>query len=129
MVLLAAVLGVAALLGGRALRGELFPMPGDRCLTTRFDAARWRDSAQVALPSAVRGCVVDDLLARHELRGQTRAAIVALLGEPTQTSYFNEYGLVYWLGPERGRMSIDSEWLVLRLDSSGRVSERRIVTD
>jgi hypothetical protein len=37
--------------------------------------------------------------------------------------------LVYWTGPERGLMSIDSEWLVMRLDGAGRVAEVSLVTD
>jgi hypothetical protein len=55
--------------------------------------------------------------------------VVALLGEPRRTRYFRQYDLVYWLGPERGMISIDSEWLVLRLDKRGRVTEERLVTD
>jgi hypothetical protein len=35
----------------------------------------------------------------------------------------------YWLGPERSYFSVDSEWLVLRLDRAGRVVEYRIVRD
>ena len=37
--------------------------------------------------------------------------------------------MVYWLGDERGYMSIDSEWLVVRLDGEGKVAEYRIVRD
>jgi hypothetical protein len=33
------------------------------------------------------------------------------------------------LGPERGLLRMDSEWLVLRLDSARRVSAYRIVRD
>ena len=73
--------------------------------------------------------MVDDLIARHRLKGRTRAEIVALLDGPPRTSYFDNYDLVYWLGPERGWISIDSEWLVFRLDTSGRVAEYRLVTD
>jgi hypothetical protein len=72
---------------------------------------------------------VDDLIAHTPIRGRSRADIVALLGEPSKTAYFKDYDLVYWLGPERGLMSIDSEWLVMRLDSLGRVSDFRLVTD
>jgi hypothetical protein len=122
-------LGLLALFAGRALRRHYLPLPEDRCRTRRFAAAAWRDSTQVYSAAAVRGCMVDDLLKRHQLVGQSRAAVVALLGEPAPTPYFREYDLVYWLGPERGMLSIDSEWLVLRLDSGGRVSERRLVTD
>jgi hypothetical protein len=122
-------LSVTALFGLRALRRWLLPLRMDRCDARRFDAAAWRDSAQVYSPAAVRGCMVDDLLARHEFLGRRRAEVVTLLGEPRPTPYFTNYDLVYWLGPERGAMSIDSEWLVIRLDSTGRVAERRLVTD
>jgi hypothetical protein len=96
---------------------------------TRFDAAAWRDEALARGPRAVRGCMVDDLLAAGRLVGRPRAAVVALLGEPRPTGYFRDYDLVYWLGPERGLFSIDSEWLVLRLDRAGRVREAKLVTD
>ena len=51
-----------------------------------------------------------------------------MLGEPPDTGYFKQYDLVYWLGDERGFFSIDSEWLVIRIDD-GRVIEAEIVTD
>ena len=106
------------------------PGPEARCEGhERFDAAAWRDTTQAFGPLAIRGCMVDDLLARHGLQGQSRPEVVALLGEPRPTTYFREYDLVYWLGPERGPMSIDSEWLVIRLDAQGRVREHRLVTD
>jgi hypothetical protein len=73
--------------------------------------------------------MVDDLLASHDFRGQTRTEVVRLLQEPWPTEYHKQYDLVYWLGPERGWLSIDSEWLVFRLDSFGRVAEARVVTD
>lgn len=37
--------------------------------------------------------------------------------------------MVYWLGPERGLLGMDSERLVLRLDERQQVSEHRVVTD
>ncbi len=126
VLLLAAVLGWFLL---RTLRRFLFPIPDDRCTTHRFDAVAWRDSTRAYSAEAIRGCMVDDLMARVELRGKARAEVVALLGEPRPTNYFREYDLVYWLGPEPGLMSIDSEWLVLKLNRSGRVSERKLVTD
>jgi hypothetical protein len=120
---------LVAAVGLGALRRAVLPLPLDRCQTRRFEASAWRDSAQAYSDAAVRGCMVDDLLARRELLGRSRAEVVALLGEPRRTDYFREYDLVYWLGPERGLMSVDSEWLVLRLDRSGRVIVRRLVTD
>ena len=104
--------------------------PDDRCPGhEHFNAGIWRDSVQTYSVLAPRGCMVDDLIATHRLRGVPRRDIVALLGEPRPTGYFKKYDLVYWLGPERGPFGIDSEWLVLRLDSTGRVAEARVVTD
>lgn len=36
---------------------------------------------------------------------------------------------MYWLGPERGFFSIDSEWLVIRLNSHGKVVDYHIERD
>ena len=118
-----------ALVGGVWTYFELTG-PMSRCRGHRgFDATAWRDPKQVYSPLAIRGCMVDDLIARRRLKGLTRAEVVALLGEPRPTAYFQNYDLVYWLGPERGWISIDSEWLVFRLDATHRVAEYRLVTD
>ena len=106
-----------------------FLSPMSRCDVRRFTPALWQDRAASQFPRAIRGCLVDDLMAQTPLRGRSRADIVALLGEPPKTDYFKDYDLVYWLGPERGLISIDSEWLVIRLDALGRVSDFRLVTD
>ncbi len=115
---------------GAFFTGVLGPGPMARCDGHRkFDPSLWQDSAAVYGPQKLRGCMVDDLPRRHALRGRTRAQVVALLGEPRPTSYFQEYDLVYWLGPERSALGLDSEWLVLQLDKAGRVTEHRLVTD
>lgn len=92
-----------------------------------FDSVMWQNQAQVY--QGVRLEMADRLIARGTLVGRTRAEVVALLGEPPPTGYFAEWDLVYWLGPERGLISIDSEWLVLRLGADGRVVENRLVRD
>jgi hypothetical protein len=119
----AAVLVVSAWLFLRSVS------PLSRCDERRFTAAAWHDTVAAFGPRAVRGCIVDDFLRSHRLYGRSRAEIVALLGQPPKTDYFREYDLVYWLGPERSLMSIDSEWLVFRLDTSGRVAQYGLVTD
>ena len=125
--------GVAALLvvGIMVLASLTFgPGPEARCVGhERFQLQAWRDTTQIYGPLRIRGCMVDDLLATHDFHGRTRAEVVGFLGEPPETEYFREYDLVYWLGPERGMMSIDSEWLVFRFDSAQRVREYRLVTD
>lgn len=92
-----------------------------------FDPILWSDTAQIE--SGVRLGMADRLLSDGVLVGRTRAEVVAMLGEPPPTGYFAEWDLVYWLGPERGYISIDSEWLVARLGSDGRVTEARLVRD
>ena len=106
------------------------PTPEDRCPGhERFNPVVWQNSIQVYSELQPRGCMDDDLLARYKLVGMTRAEVVQLLGEPAPTPYFREFDLVYWLGPEHGWFSIDSEWLVMKLDGSGRILEANLVTD
>jgi len=96
-----------------------------------FDSMIWRAGVDAAAPSdrTVRLRMVDDLLARRLLERRTRAEVVALLGVPPSTSYFRQYDLVYYLGPERGFISIDSEWLGVRFGADGRVEEAVLLRD
>jgi hypothetical protein len=103
--------------------------PMSRCDDRAFTSAKWLDSTAAFGPKAIRGCLVDDLLRKHPLRGRSRSEVIALLGQPRRTDYFREYDLVYWLGPERSPISIDSEWLVVRFNSTGRVSQYGLITD
>jgi hypothetical protein len=93
-----------------------------------FDRARWDAEPKDGLDDT-RGRLADGLLASRTLIGKSRVEVVALLGEPPPTDYFDEYDMVYWLGADRGWVPIDSEWLVMRLDLNRRVSEARIVVD
>jgi hypothetical protein len=95
---------------------------------TTFIQSQWMDTAMVRSRLAVRGCMVDDLLDRKELRGMSRAQVVALIGEPDKGSDFPEYDLVYWLGPQRGLIGTDSEYLVMKLDKSKRVTSVELIT-
>ena len=52
--------------------------------------------------------IVDDLLEKHELMGMSRENIERLLGDEDDADV-----VYYYLGPERGFISIDSEWLVI----------------
>src|SRR4051812_3085551 len=92
-----------------------------------FDPVAWRDDAEKG--NGARLDMADRLIARGTLFGKTRAEVVAMLGEPPKTGYFSDWDLVYWLGPERGFIRIDSEWLVLKLGPDGRVTEYRLVRD
>jgi hypothetical protein len=91
-----------------------------------FDPSLWANSRT---PASVRLRMADDLVDNKKLIGLTRQEVVARLGEPPRTEYFKEFDLVYYLGPERGFISIDSEWLVKKLGSDGRVNRATIARD
>jgi hypothetical protein len=109
----------------------IFLAPGidDYAHRQHFEPAAWsrNDGSNTLWPA--RLTMVDDLLAKYQLRGMTRASVQQLLGPPDRTNYFLEWDMVYRLGPERGLVGGDSEWLVIRLGPDGRVSEFRIARD
>ena len=95
----------------------------------RFDAERWKAGAPAHSTVVQRAGMAEDFLHRYDAVGMTRAELVSLLGEPDETDKFADYDLVYWLGPERGLVGIDSEWLVVRLGETGTAVEALIVAD
>lgn len=75
-----------------------------------FTTSRWLNYPEERVK------VVDDLFRKYELVGLTKDQVVGLLGPETENAYFKEPGnMVYYLGPERGLISLDSEWLVIEL--------------
>jgi hypothetical protein len=99
----------------------------ERLSRERFDPVAWKTERHRNFTNAVRIRMVDDLLRRHAFRGMTRDQVTGIIGEPDKTEYFKDWDMVYWLGPERGFISIDSEWLVFRLDDQKKVTDYRIV--
>ena len=129
---LAMVLGTPVALYG--LAWAYFAVPSTAAdLTHRlaFDAKAWRSrSADAGHDWPTRLRMVDSLMDRRLLDGLTRAQVVELLGPADDTSKWRDWDLVYHLGPERRALiRIDSEWLVIRLDSRGAVAGYRIVGD
>ncbi len=94
-----------------------------------FEQAAWKANPDSLEMDPVRLPMVDDLLAHHNFVGMSRAEIDDLLGAPAPTDKFRDWDLVYWLGPERGSIRIDSEWLVFKFDKENRVSAYRLVSD
>jgi hypothetical protein len=95
-----------------------------------FDAALWRSAGNPPFDDeAPRLRMADGLLKSGALLGKTRSEVGDMLGPQTTSSKFREFDLVYWLGPERSFVRIDSEWLVMNLGPDGRVENARIVTD
>ena len=74
-----------------------------------FSTAKWERNPEE------RTKIVDDLLEDYEIVGMQKADVVELLGcNNNDYGYLNEENrFVYYLGPERGLISIDSEWLIL----------------
>jgi hypothetical protein len=62
-----------------------------------FDSQTWKQGNQ----SEVRVRRMDSLLPQHNLIEKSRGEVVALIGEPDNTSYFREYDMVNPLGMER----------------------------
>ena len=93
-----------------------------------FDRVVW--SADVEdIEDFRRHRMADWLVEERRLLGMSRAEAISMLGEPTVTSHFRDFDLVYVLGNERGWISIDSEWLLIRLDNTGHVSSAVIARD
>jgi hypothetical protein len=96
-----------------------------------FDSTAWKNGDVTASTrnEAPRLRMADDLVKDEVLIGKSKSDIEAMLGPPTKTDKFSNYGLVYWLGPERGFMSIDSEWVVVELDHASVAIHADIVRD
>ena len=94
---------------------------------TEFDRTIWLQGESGADYPRLR--MADGLLRSEVLLGKSEAEIESMLGPPTTTDKFRDSGLVYWLGPIRGFIRIDSEWLTLNFDQAGKVHDAQIVTD
>lgn len=90
-----------------------------------FDPIAWSDAKRVK--RGVRLGMADRMVARDTLVGKSYEEVLQLLGKPDYVAAANE--LTYYLGPERGFISIDSEWLNLKLGPDGRVMRTYIWTD
>ncbi len=122
MVLIGGVVGYFLLIGTLILR----PVVQSYFNRTEFISSKWKGALENE--NSVKINMIDDLLKKHELIGMSMKEIEDLLGRPPQTGYFKEYDFVYWLGPERGVFSIDSEWLGIKFHE-GKVIKADILRD
>lgn len=95
----------------------------------RFDSFQWKQSGQLNQVSYPRLQMADNLIRDRTLYGKTKEQIIELLGKPSDSGYFKDYDLVYWLGPSRDWLSVDSEWLLIKLDTSERVIQSELGRD
>jgi hypothetical protein len=100
-----------------------------------FNAELWRNQGQVEQEDIMwppRLCMVDDLIASGTLDGLTQEEVVGLLGPPEDKSFplgAVDCDLHYYLGPERGFIRIDSEWLFITFGEDGRVDRYWLYRD
>jgi uncharacterized membrane protein YgaE (UPF0421/DUF939 family) len=95
-----------------------------------FNQSTWEEYRNDDLqPLSVSHRMADGLVLTNRLSNLERSKVESLLGKADNTTYFKEWDMVYRLGMERGMFSIDSEWLVVRLNGEDRVSETKIVRD
>jgi hypothetical protein len=94
-----------------------------------FVASWWNVDFERGTRLETRYRIADRLVSGGHLNGMARSEVIALLGTPPETDKFQNHGLVYVLGPERGWMSIDYEWLLVDFDSADRVAKVAVVTD
>jgi hypothetical protein len=114
-------------IAGVALFGR--PAWEQRAHAQVFDAAAWRRGGGRDPMWPVRLCMVDDLLRNRDLRGLTREQAVALLGPPADDPPFAGEVLAWRLGPGRGLVRLDSEWLVLRAGPDGLIGAVEVRRD
>ena len=110
-----------------ALYQQICEQPGACGDQIPFVSAEWKAGGTRSDPVRIR--MVDDLRSNVTLRGLTEGEVVDLLGPASTSGYFQGFcEYLYWLGPERGLFSIDSEWLCLHAQN-GVVMGHEIVRD
>src|SRR4030095_3738359 len=94
-----------------------------------FVPSWWNVDAERGTMLRTRYRIADHLVGSGRLIGMSKSDVVGLLGPPADADKFTDHGLVYVLGPERGWISIDYEWLLVDFDSAGRVNSAVVVSD
>ena len=107
----------------------LNPIFDDYSKRIEFDSTAWKNSNTISDPEFLRLRMVDSFLSKNQLIGMHKTEIEELIGPPDDTEYKKNWDMVYWLGPERSFISIDSEWLVFNYNRDNIITEYKIVTD
>jgi hypothetical protein len=100
----------------------------------KFDSAIWQNESSTEPDDNLiseREKMLKDLV-ENVLPGKTKNEIEKFLGKSLTTSYFASINkdLIYYMGPERDSyMNIDSEWLLIWIDESGRFEKCKLMND
>lgn len=100
----------------------------DRTDHVAFNKEKWQDTKLTTTEPYIRTQMVDTIVDDLLKPGMSKDSVIELLGPPTNTDYFSSYDLHYWLGPEPGSVSVDSSWLVIKLQD-GAVTHYGVLTD
>jgi hypothetical protein len=113
-----------------AVAGTVLAMSWTRPPGQPFDADAWQ-RADTRASNTIREQMGDRLIFDKTLLGKTRNEIVSVLGQPLEKGYgpSGDWDLIYMLGLERNWAPIDNEYLVIRLDPSGRATHCQLTTD
>lgn len=109
----------------------LGPMLLDVRQRQSFDSTVWKSAAwttAIGPHDHIRLRMVDDLLNRHKLAEMSRMQLEELLGQPSSNESIQtpeEY--IYYLGPERGFICIDDEWLDIKFNGERVISAIDVV--
>ncbi len=94
----------------------------------KFDENLWRmsekDFKDFMWPPKLK--MVDSLIESKILEGLSREEVIQLLGPPMSDQHprnSDQNEIYYYLGPERGFIRIDSEWLSISFDEKGKVKK------
>ena len=93
-----------------------------------FISSQWQDSSLAYSEPPIRIGMVQDFIIHFKPYNKNREEILNLLGKPDYSEKLEEWDLVYWLGKEQSLISSDSQWFVIKFDSSNFVSKIDIVT-
>lgn len=106
-----------------------FALAGTFGNNQEFDRSAWLDASNTERLGEARSSMIRDLLRNHLVLGRERSEVIALLGSPTETPYFSDHDLVYWVGHEQSFFSIDSSWLVIDFNEYDKLVLVQILTD
>lgn len=94
-----------------------------------FDAVQWKTAGGREISAqglqALRQEMVEDLLARRQLEGHSKAEVRELLGAPDREGPLPHgpgSSWTYCLGAGRSALSFDSEWLTIDYDTTEHVT-------
>jgi hypothetical protein len=92
-----------------------------------FNSVQWKAVARTSSNGKIRGRMIDDLLQAHNIKGMTRAQLLALLGNDDNSKGKPTKGdLTYYLGSDRFMGMV---FLEVIFDRNDRVARYQIVTD